>query len=66
MAERTRITVKRADLARIMREGAEAAEREGAKATDCPYSPTGDADERLRVAAWMRAFTRRRNELARG
>jgi hypothetical protein len=50
------VTMTRRDALSIMRAGHAAAQR-GGSPLDCPYSPNGDADERLRVAAWQRGYT---------
>lgn len=53
---KTKITVTRAELARALRAGAEAA-RAGESHLTCPWSAAGSADDRLRVAAWIRGWT---------
>ena len=55
MSEREAVNLDRATVVRIMREGAEAAAA-GKAATACPYSPAGDATDRVRVQAWLRGF----------
>lgn len=54
--KRELVELTREQAVAIMAEGAKAAGRPGAKATDCPYSPAGDATERVRVQAWLRGF----------
>jgi hypothetical protein len=53
-------SVTRAELVEAMRAGERAA-LDGESPLACPWSAAGDADDRLRVAAWMRAYTRTRN-----
>lgn len=53
--ERRVVRLTREEAVRIMAEG-RAAAAAGKVATDCPYSPNGDATERVRVQAWLRGF----------
>jgi hypothetical protein len=58
MAEdRQLVRLSRVGAVRIMAEG-KAARRAGRTPLYCPYDPNGDATERVREAAWMRAYTR--------
>jgi hypothetical protein len=45
----------RVEAVRAMRAGQLAA-RHGQPATTCPFSPNGDATERVAVQAWLRGF----------
>jgi hypothetical protein len=51
------VRLTRVQLVRPLREGRQAA-RDGLAATTCPYSPTGSAADRVRVAAWLHAYVR--------
>lgn len=55
------VQLDRAEAVRIMRAGAEA-QRAGESVTVCPHSPSGDATERVKAAAWIRGFVRARAE----
>lgn len=59
--QREVVKLSRAEAVRIMREGAAAAGKPGAKVTDCPYRATGDGTERVRVQAWLRGFLQARS-----
>lgn len=47
----------RADVARAMREGSEAGAA-GRPASECPYDPAGEDDERLLATLWLRMHRR--------
>ena len=49
------VTLTRVQAVACMREG-QAAGRAAKPATECPYSPCGDASERVRVQAWLRGY----------
>ena len=59
--ERQVVRLSRREAVRILREG-RAAAKAGRLVTACPYSPTGDATERVRVAAWVRGYTRAKRD----
>lgn len=59
MGKSDKVTVSRAELVRVMRAGSAAA-RAGEPANTCPYSPTGDANERVRSTAWLRGYVKAR------
>ena len=57
MANKRVVTVSRVELVRQLRAG-RAAALAGLLVTECPWSPNGDGDERLRAAAWVRGYAR--------
>lgn len=54
--QRELVDLTRAEAARILGEGAKAGAKPGTLVTACPYSPAGDATERVRAAAWVRGY----------
>ena len=46
----------RVEAGRILRAGAIVGVDPDATVLACPYSPSGDATERVKVAAWVRGF----------
>jgi hypothetical protein len=52
---REQVTLTRLDAVLAMRAGQVAA-RGGQRPTACPWSPTGNATERVRVQAWLRGY----------
>lgn len=58
MATADKVSVSRAELVRVMREGAAASSR-GEQPTACPFSPGArQADERVKAAAWLRGYVK--------
>lgn len=55
MARADKVTLTRAELVAVMAEGRAAAVR-GDLPTACPYSPNGNADTRVKCAAWQRGY----------
>lgn len=62
--QRQAVELTRAQAAAIVAEGVAAAGKAGSRATDCPYSPAGDATERVRVQAWLRGYLGAKREAA--
>jgi hypothetical protein len=50
------VTLTRGDALRAWAAGARAGSDPATMPTVCPFSAAGDADERVRVAAWLRGF----------
>ena len=51
-----RVYLTRVEAGRIIRAGAAVGADPNATVLACPYSPSGTATERVKVAAWVRGF----------
>jgi hypothetical protein len=61
--EREPVLLTRGEAWRIIAAGATAGRDPDTLVLACPYSPTGDAAERVRVAAWVRGWVEARRRL---